>query len=1368
MKLDYTKCALAILLALFISSIVTPSIALAQAKYWQPTSGNNWNTAANWSPSGVPTSANTVYFDSAYSTANCNINANIDVNGFIINSGYTGTITQGASNTIAIRTIGYSQADGVFNGSSANIDTTSFTLTGGTFNSTSGTLQVAPRIDQRNIQGIRASFSGGTFNHNSGTLVMMSRCFVGGALTLQLSANSPVTFNNLELGEIEGTNNCRGDWQIVGTVPSVTVDSTFTLNGGRDLGGISFTSGTINAKGNISVGPRTGCAFGCPTAGTIELNGTGDQTYSSNAGYLPVLKINKSQGSVSPAAGTTALTVDSLILESGTFNAPSGNFTVNAREIFANYRPVIYNGGVFNQPSGTFVLSAAVTNGQSRTHEIELNQPLNVNNFLNTRDANSIPAASWSLIGTSATIVAENDFTHGPGDIRNGTIEVRGNTNIAEAWSSTYALRFTGNRNQTITNTQWAGVNSTGNWTIDKTGGSLQLLKSLILGGASGPNQKVTVVNGTLDLASNQLYVNNTGGGVEFLAGGTPSMAVTVASQGVVGNILVNGAVTGISNADLVVSIPGPTWTKNNTLISTNTSFGSNQFKSVTLPANPTGSVTYTANSGRNVTLVLDGTPAGAKTWLPTSGNLWSEPNNWSPSGVPTSSDIAYFDGAFSTQNCTIDVSANVAGFRIASNYTGTITQNSTALLVVGTTGFRQEGGTFQGSAAEIEVNNFTLISGTFRAPSSTMTVLSTVEADKTVFTFSGGTFTHSSGTLRFRTSPSSDQTRALTISLASTLTVNNLIYEAGFQQSASDGDRAWTLAGASGRIIALGDLTIRRSPDFTPLADQSSRPIANGGTIEVRGNLNIGPGTYGGTTTLLLNSTTNQIYSFAGAISPPIQINKTSGTVSPHASTSDLTTRALTLSNGTFTAPGGTLLILPILTTNTTVFTFTAGTFNHSNGTVKFGNESAVGGNNTYTISLPSALTLNNLIFETGTSSLAGELDRTWNLSGANSTVIVDGDLTIQRNTNFTPEATQTARAIISGGGINLRGNYNIGTGANGGTTTMRFSGSRRQTVTHSGGSPPIGNWTIDKTSESVMLGSNITFGGSSQRIVVTNGRLDIQDKTLTTSAAGAGIDFQAGGAPQLALLVNNSSTAGRISATGSVTGISNADMIIDVPGAPSAGPFTLISNNTSFGSSTFKTVSFTSGITGQLTYTANSGRNVTLTTLWTPTATPTVTPTNTQTSTPTDTPTTTPTETPTNTPTITPSTTPTSTPTDTPTSTPTNTPTATPTATPTRGGPQGASLSNERLLNYDTNTGVMELEFDLSWNYSWRLGTPPNNWDAMWVFMKFRANAGEWKHASLMDTGHTAPAGAAISIGLVDSNAPFNIDTNPGVGAM
>jgi formylglycine-generating enzyme required for sulfatase activity len=88
--------------------------------------------------------------------------------------------------------------------------------------------------------------------------------------------------------------------------------------------------------------------------------------------------------------------------------------------------------------------------------------------------------------------------------------------------------------------------------------------------------------------------------------------------------------------------------------------------------------------------------------------------------------------------------------------------------------------------------------------------------------------------------------------------------------------------------------------------------------------------------------------------------------------------------------------------------------------------------------------------------------------------------------------------------------------------------------------------------------------------------------------------------------------------------------------------------------------------------------------------------------------------------------------------------------------------------MLNYDSNLGTMQVEFDISWNYSWRLSAAPANWDAMWVFVKFRRNGGDWSHASLMNTGHTAAAGATIDTGLRDSGAAFNIATNPGVGVF
>jgi formylglycine-generating enzyme required for sulfatase activity len=49
---------------------------------------------------------------------------------------------------------------------------------------------------------------------------------------------------------------------------------------------------------------------------------------------------------------------------------------------------------------------------------------------------------------------------------------------------------------------------------------------------------------------------------------------------------------------------------------------------------------------------------------------------------------------------------------------------------------------------------------------------------------------------------------------------------------------------------------------------------------------------------------------------------------------------------------------------------------------------------------------------------------------------------------------------------------------------------------------------------------------------------------------------------------------------------------------------------------------------------------------------------------------------------------------------------------------------ISNTRLENRDTTQGIVQVGFDLAWNNSWRLpfSLAPANWDAAWVFVKFR----------------------------------------------
>jgi hypothetical protein len=57
--------------------------------------------------------------------------------------------------------------------------------------------------------------------------------------------------------------------------------------------------------------------------------------------------------------------------------------------------------------------------------------------------------------------------------------------------------------------------------------------------------------------------------------------------------------------------------------------------------------------------------------------------------------------------------------------------------------------------------------------------------------------------------------------------------------------------------------------------------------------------------------------------------------------------------------------------------------------------------------------------------------------------------------------------------------------------------------------------------------------------------------------------------------------------------------------------------------------------------------------------------------------------------------------------------------------------------------------VQFDLSWENSWRVSaTAPNNWDAAWVFVKYRVGTGPWLHATLATTGSSGGNGTPATI--------------------
>ena len=75
--------------------------------------------------------------------------------------------------------------------------------------------------------------------------------------------------------------------------------------------------------------------------------------------------------------------------------------------------------------------------------------------------------------------------------------------------------------------------------------------------------------------------------------------------------------------------------------------------------------------------------------------------------------------------------------------------------------------------------------------------------------------------------------------------------------------------------------------------------------------------------------------------------------------------------------------------------------------------------------------------------------------------------------------------------------------------------------------------------------------------------------------------------------------------------------------------------------------------------------------------------------------------------------------------------------------------------------------IQFNLSWENSWK-GSGVANWDAAWVFLKYKQSNGAWRHVQLTFSGHTAPPGSAVDNGLLDPFTPFNASTNPVMGVF
>jgi formylglycine-generating enzyme required for sulfatase activity len=94
--------------------------------------------------------------------------------------------------------------------------------------------------------------------------------------------------------------------------------------------------------------------------------------------------------------------------------------------------------------------------------------------------------------------------------------------------------------------------------------------------------------------------------------------------------------------------------------------------------------------------------------------------------------------------------------------------------------------------------------------------------------------------------------------------------------------------------------------------------------------------------------------------------------------------------------------------------------------------------------------------------------------------------------------------------------------------------------------------------------------------------------------------------------------------------------------------------------------------------------------------------------------------------------------------------------------------SVDGISLQNRNKSTDQVQVKFNLSWNNSFRTASGPQNFDAAWVFVKYKIGInGTWKHATLNGGGHTIPAsqeGINMAADQPDSRGLFIIRSGSG----
>ncbi|MES2559110.1 MAG: T9SS type A sorting domain-containing protein [Bacteroidota bacterium] len=1085
-------------------------------KTWAGTT-TSWNTAGNWSPSGIPSSTQDVLIPSTGTQPSINVAATC--RSLTINNGATLSYTSGSLSI-----------SGDFSKSgTANFGACPITIAGLTNQSfdaftTTGAISITKTAGTTILNGATeaASVTFAPAATSSTTLVVNDSLTLSGAMVLNNLANANtaatlagtgiISCASLAVGNGTGatTNTTTRTHTITSTIANLSIAGNLTINGyfvntDRIRNGVfTHTSGVVSIGGTLTTsnanaantatytmgasGPQLNLSGATPFTNTgagthtITLNGTGAiVNYNGTSAQVArvtaysIMKVNNTAG-VTLATGTNTIPTLTIGDETPASIFNDGGFAITSP-------------GTLNLVSGTCNISSA-----------------------------SLPAWATTNISSGTTV----GYTSGSGQV----------VSITPAYQN---LTFSGAGTKTIAS---GTLNVLGNWNVSApTTLATNSSSATVIGNISGSGT-ITPGTGTISLAGSWSNATATLGTGTVNYNGTGAQSIAALTYN---NLTVSGARTGSP----VITLPSGTINITGTFTNSATGVGSIDVTGNTINYSGSGAQTIVPFSYNNLT--VSGARGGAAITLG-SGTI-----NIASAFSVTATGI----GSYVTTGNTVNYSStsgtqSVAGFvynnLTLSNTSGTNTASGDIVV---------DGVLTQATGGTLDLGAFTL-TGFLNTVTNNGTILTTNVGQTPLasgvtwggtgvvtYLVSNGTQSVMAGTYQNLTisNTSGTQTASGNININNTLSLNGGTLSMGTFQ----------LLGSSLTTSGTGTITTQNTGS-TPLpagriwnyavlytssssqtivsgtyanltASGGNRTLASSGTIGVSGTFTPGSGTYtvsgstvdfNGTGAQSIPTITynNLVISNTRSGSPSITLP--AGTITVGGNFTSTTTGV-----GSFVTAGNTVVYNGVtqsvagitygdLTVSGTGLKTLAGNTT-VNGTITVGGTSGLDAAG-FTLNVLGAW-VNNAAFTSNTSTvvMAGSSQQT--MSGTVTPVF--NALTINNSTGVVMNAAVTVSGALS----LTSGKLSVGTNTltlNGTITStaansLSSNGSSNLTIGSAGGNGTIfvdqtvagttnkfATVTVNRTGNTITMGNNMEVATA---LNLTNGKLAIGPNTLTLS---------------------------------------------------------------------------------------------------------------------------------------------------------------------------------------------------------------------------------------------------------------------------